>query len=317
VRENWIGWIGALSLGRRSVRTIQVLSEAKCAVRRATLLRYPAKLDLRGPSKGKWDSNLSAFLDAIAHGGQADLQEHSISPYAASELADALRAEALLAKDNSGQLVVDLTGFTKFHTGVMAAEAAVQRLEGVLTLGYTIPENYTGFSDRERSSAGFSQTLIVPVVDGAKLIHESRARGIILPGHEGQRLLVALGEIDPVGGTIIHAVTPDRPDFEQVTRHRNRLAYADFDRAGSWIDKSVELRRVRAVSNLVKAEINRARSARAPLLIYPFGPKPLIFATVFTAARLYPAGSWMVYPLPTTKFAAHTEGVSSTYWLPL
>jgi hypothetical protein len=313
----WANWLGAVSFGMRSCASLQALERAGRSVSAGSLILYRTKKGADPVTAANRVRNRSTIVGLLRSMSRDEVSEHEMSQYSATPLTQLLFDNCSVAAQRGGRTILDITGLTKFHTVIAAAEAAKLHLEGRLTLAYTIPENYIGFDKKERFSTGFAETLILPLVDGAKMMRESNARGVILPGHEGQRLLVALGEIDPIGGTFIHAVTPRRPDFEQVARHRNRPVHEELTGLGKWRDFSVDFRRMRNVSMIVRNEARRAKANNGPLLIYPFGPKPSIFAAVFTAARLYPEGSWFVYPIPTNSSNQHTEGVTGTYWMNL
>ena len=53
----------------------------------------------------------------------------------------------------------------------------------------------------------------------------------------------------------------------------------------------------------------------APVILFPYGPKPLIFVSAFELALEYPEASWFVYPIPSAYDTAYSEGIDETVWL--
>jgi len=308
-------WVGALSFERRCSGSLRVLGSAHSPLYRAAILDYAAATDATPSAAERREANYRAMaqsMDALKR--EVPTERRRLSPYRADELERAIVAFAGEVGDGKTYGVFDITCLTKIHTLVLAAALARSEWRGTACIAYTLPENYSSFAERNKDFGGFSYALVAPIVDGAKLGDESRARGVIVPGHESQRLLVALTEIEPSGGTIIEASTNFRPDFENITRTRNRRLIKDLLTRRTWTEAGIDFTSFPRVAAAVGQEIARAKDNGAPVLLYPFGPKSVIFAAAFTMASEYPQRSWFVYPTPRFYDVDYTEGVGSTYW---
>jgi hypothetical protein len=213
--------------------------------------------------------------------------------------------------------MLDITCLTKIHTMALAATLAsgYQRLNW--TLGYTVPENYANFEDTDNQGSGWKDVIIAPLGGTALLFNETASRGVVLTGHEADRLVVALAEIEPSGGVVIAAESRGRPDLRVVSERRNRqiLRQLTGARDSSWTSRVLAATDIRGMTETVQGEIVRAKEKRAPVILFPYGPKPLIFAAAFELVRAYPEASWFVYPIPARYDADYTEGIAETFWL--
>jgi hypothetical protein len=61
--------------------------------------------------------------------------------------------------------------------------------------------------------------------------------------------------------------------------------------------------------------LETARALGVPVVIYPFGPKLMVFSALYIARRQYPEASWMVYPVARTHSINYSEGILRTVWV--
>lgn len=311
--EGPVLWCGALSFEKRCVGSLRSLIEADVAVGHATMLDYSTHIDPVAEGEVARARN-GAHAEQLL-GGSAKIGRVPCEAYSAASLHTALADACDLASRHAMELVVDITCFTKIHTLALAEYLSQCTLPIPVIVSYSLPDNYSSHNESRRDFFGGGQSVIAPLIDGACFGTESRSRGIIMPGHEDRRLLVALIEMEAASGIILRSVTPERPDFERLTERRNRTVLTSFAGGDQWATHRVDFRSFDRVREIVREQCRLAEAEGAPLLLYPFGAKSVILACAMAAAECYPVGTWFVYPVPSFYDSSYTEGIASTHWL--
>lgn len=306
-------WLGALSFEERCLGSLRALQGRPVRLSRPHILNYATTLE---PADEGHDLRMR-YLDEI-HSICRTLSEHECQ----SVPVDAHAPVAILNilahfKEPAppASLILDISCMTKIHTIALAADLPHNLANVHTTIAYSVPENYGALAESRKDFPGFVRTIVAPLVPGASLFKESQARGIIVLGHESQRLLVAFSEIEPPGGVILRSVTRFRPDFEHVTIERNRSLLKDLRLSKRWDEVRREFTDFGGIVKVVATEANNAKKRNGPLLLYPFGPKSVIFAAAWAAGVSYPEGTWFIYPVRANYDAHYSEGVHRTYWL--
>jgi len=309
-----IAWVGASSFEQRCYGSLARIAKEQRTITRMLRVDYNLTKDPDGEAQSWREQWLAKMQQYASQAGCVQSAVADISSRTASEFERLLGEFVADALVHSDCLVIDLSCFTKLHTILAAVAATMFSEHGSIAIAYTLPENYSGMAENHPRFDGYDHTVVAPVVSDAILKSESRGRGVVLLGHEERRLTVAMAELEPPGGRVIRAVTPYRPDFAQRTRSRNRKFLARLSSLGSWEQSDIPMADIEVLSGLVRQEIRRAASEDGPLIIYPFGPKPFVFAAALIAASEYPSGSWFVYPSPSLYDPYTTQGVGHTYW---
>lgn len=187
-------------------------------------------------------------------------------------------------------------------------------------VAYTAPENYGTLVNTPSSTkkgAGWRDIIVAPLADTASLFNESHSRGIIMTGHEADRLIVGLAELEPSGGLIINTDTPHRPDLRYMSERLNRKIIRQLTRmrASNWETKVIGMSDFSGLKKCISRELVLAQEYRAPIIFFPYGPKSLLFAIAMQLSSEYPSASWFVYPVPSSYDVNYTEGIESTIWL--
>jgi hypothetical protein len=86
-------------------------------------------------------------------------------------------------------------------------------------------------------------------------------------------------------------------------------------RASRWTKTVVAITDFDGMARVVDEEIKRARAKAAPMMLFPFGPKSLVFVAAFELIARYGRASWFVYPIPSAYDAAYTQGTRDTIWI--
>jgi hypothetical protein len=250
-----------------------------------------------------------------------------IDPYAMRSLEDTINYHGTLCD----RLAVDLTCFTRPH--VLAACQALAGLSAATRwrVGYTTPFSY-GDLDTPSASGGWRDTLVLPLASDASLENEGLAVGIMLLGHQGERAAIALDQLEPAVGISVLTRRTDRPDIHRATLAQNRPLLehlgrlrmpgpkrheiAEYFASGGWSLESVKFDDlVPDVSRTLSPVMRSARALRAPIVLYPFGPKLVVFLYAFAMAAHYPRGSWAIYPVARTHPLNYSDGVDEVRWL--
>jgi hypothetical protein len=71
------------------------------------------------------------------------------------------------------------------------------------------------------------------------------------------------------------------------------------------------------LKNIVSEEVAAAKQHAAPVIIFPYGPKPLLFGAAYQLSMEYTEASWFVwfvYPIPGLYDSSYTTGSERTVW---
>lgn len=302
--------MGALSFEPRCYGVLKRLKETNVVLRRGLLLDYETEVKPESEARDRRRDNLEKIQEISRGLFSYGLEIVKSEAYVFSLLQAQL--EGLFAKEEKNvPLILDITCLTKVHALAAAAYMAIDESRRRLVLGYTIPENYGFIDEAYQSESSWLDLIIAPLAETGVLVNESSSRGIIVPGHESHRLVVAIGEIEPAGGVVFLPELPERPDLRHLMLRRNQRLVQQLTRMKSrtWTKEDVDVENLGTLSEVVERVIREARGRGAPVILFPFGPKPLIFATAFQLAAEYPEASWFVYPVPASYDMNYTFGL--------
>jgi hypothetical protein len=301
--------VSAISFEERCIGALSVLSSIP-DFRPDAVIAVDYDSVVRGiDPRDDWRKEFTRIAAQICKAGVTPVQLHA---HSYGEIETVL----MPALEEFDTIILDTTCFTKIHVLALAYHLSRPEHHSLRIIAYSPPQNY-GFVGRDKyEGPSWSDILVAPLSSAAALFNESGSRGIIIPGHEHDRLIVAIGELEPSGGIIVLSSTPGRPDFEAITTSRNARLFSKLMRlrASDWTRATISVDRPMRFLPLVRNEIRRARSRTAPVIIYPFGPKFVVFCAAHTMSREYPAASWFVYPVPTDYPPDYSFGISETMW---
>ena len=309
-------WLGPVSFEVRCSGSLAALTTTDCVVSKCQVFDYLTKAGPEEEDKARRRDSISEIERYARELGAVLAHKGEVSAYAGAGF-QRIISSALRALEVDEGLVIDISCLTKIHTVMLASVlAGLDRKDSVM-LAYTLPENFLHMAGESVFFEGWDDIIVAPISDteDARLGNESEARGVIITGHEGHRLSVALNEIEAASYRIITGVIPERPDFERVTRRHNREVYRSLV-ASPQAEAKVDFRAAGEVFEFVRAEILRAEQSSAPVYLYPFGTKSVVLAAALACSVLYPLRSWFVYPIPSSYDVRYTEGTWKTHWLP-
>ena len=302
-------WVGAVSFEDRCTRSLQILRQEGIKLCRVCALNYgttayPADLD-----KEKRRNNAS-ILRNLARSALAAWKPLSVEEYSYYSVREVL-TRAFHQADKDTTVVVDITCLTKIHT--IALAALLPLVKNDVVIACTSPENYR---HPDEMKLAWKDIIIGPIGGDGSLHNEQHSRGIILTGLESARLIVSLSEIEPSGGTVVLPLNQRRRDFSAANIRKNQRILSQLTRGANsaWKVGRADISDLKALKNLVCAEILEAQQYDAPIFLFPFGPKAFVFSSALTLVEKYARGAWFVYPIPAFYDVGYTEGSASTSW---
>lgn len=268
-------------------------------------------------------ANLTTLRELCEPAGVA-INRVSINPYAMGPLEKLLRE----CGEKYSEVFVDVSCLTRPH--VLAAATALAGVSFTWRVGYTSPQTY-GDLNAPRGYGGWQDTLLLPLGPDPSLSREGVAIGILLVGHEAARSGIALDELEPATGLAVSTYVDDRPDL-----HRRALAQHDallthlfalrmpgpegrkvlpYFPSGGWEREMIDLGdAVASIAHVSERVLDAAAALNAPIVLYPFGPKVVVFSFGMLLALSYPQASWAMYPVPRTHPLTYSDGTAKTHW---
>jgi hypothetical protein len=304
-------WIGALSFEPRCLASLRACARAGITVRRLIAFDYPSHVVQESQDAARRHAHRVEMRDLADRWAGDGPRYITLHPYEVHDAHLALRGIDL---ELVRTVVVDLSCMTKIHTVALAESFAglAHRVERV-SLVYARPENYGTMTD----GFGWRDTLVVPLTDRVPSPRNPReARGIVIPGHEGDRLRAALSALPTDRGLILIGDVPERRDFRQLAERRNgqTLFLLTDLQARGWRRVTVDTRDLAQVAELTRLEMAAADAEGRAIVLYPFGPKPLVFEVVRVLAVARADVTWLVYPMPHRYDIAYSDGDGVVTW---
>jgi hypothetical protein len=306
-------WFGALSFEERCSGSLASIERNDLRVDKMIALEY--SIDPHPMTEGrerirKNKDILQDFNDRLC---AEELEFKRIDSYSFQGLQEIVET-AVESPDDF--IIFDITCMTKIHALALAATLAQIGSSCKWAIAYSTPENYGNLGGLTKGF-GWQDIIIAPLAETASLYNEANGRGIIITGHEADRLIVALGELEPTGGVIVVPDTPKRPDLRYVSTRINSKIVRQLTgmRLQSWTRHVVSIDDLAKLRSCISREVDLARRYEAPVMLFPYGPKSLIFFSALQLSSEYPEASWFVYPILSTHFVSYSEGIENTMWL--
>lgn len=306
-------WIGAQSFEERCTGSLLDLEKNNIHFSKGMAFNYRTQVKPTLEYKQLREKNLRVILNLQKKVCTEGIMQQDIDPYSFQEIQNSVKS--IIIDSKSEFVIFDITCMTKVHSLAIAALLAQWQYNFKWAVSYTIPENYI-FEDPTKA-AGWRDVIIAPLAETALLFNERHSRGIIIPGHEADRLIVALAEIEPSGGIILISATQNRPDLRNVTNRRNQKVVRQLTkmRSSNWETQDIEIKELDILTKYITNEVSLAKKYGAPLIFFPYGPKSLLFFTAYQLSLLYPESSWFVYPIPFSYNVNYSEGIEKTMWI--
>ena len=308
-------WLGAVSFERRCTGSVEHLLDAGLKVARAVVFDYPTKLVPQNAGEQQRSINRERLKQLL---GKSVLWKH-LNPYRYTEFVgeiDELYRSYFNKEDPEQGIIFDITCLTKIHT-LALAYWLLWRKPQTFAIAYSQPAYYGNPSKNIWGKGKWHSPVLVRLgLDSTDRYLSTHA--IVLVGHEGDRLRLALNEITPNSALIIKPLTrdPDSP-LAVVSNVQNQWLYSEI-KTGLREGFTEEQFHVTDLANLrtsINAYCERSKLRTARIVLCPFGPKPFVFVTAMASLTTHPNNTWLSYPIPFSYDPDYSEGFKYTLWL--
>jgi len=310
-------YVGAVSFEQRATAWANHLAGLDVRPERAVIFDYDTEAEPLADDKALRKQSESGFRTAL---GKSDLSFlRGVNAFAINVLESAMIRE--VTESPATTVLIDITCLTRVHLFAAAAAANRARRDGkTIIYCYAAAHGY-GFSKNDLQ--GWRDVLFVSVSKGASMDSNARSYGIISAGHDGERLSVALQELEPPSGVMVYASNPDRPDFTSRALRANEVTHTRLEALRSprqnhgvkiddrWSFEHVQVADFDGLSKCVSQQAGFAESASGTVAIYPFGPKPMTLCIAETLKVAEKVPAWMVYPIPERFSVTYSTGTGS------
>jgi len=302
-----------VSFEERSVASLRDLQQRGAALSRVVLFHYTTSIKPEISGESLRAANLETMRGFARSLTGEDPEVVPLEPYSFRAGAKIVESVDVRACD---QVLIDISCLTKVHA--IAIATVLGRMQDSTLrarLVYTVPENYPGIPS-SADAQSWSDIIVAPLSETARFFNENSGRGIVLVGHESARPIVGLSEIEPAGGRIVLTWSRRRPDLGEMSFRKNHQVIRQLEamRVADWRHVWLELCNFETLAKLVAEEVGRASKQEAPVIMFPYGPKPHVFGIAYELARCYFENSWFVYPVPTSYDAYYSEGIEEVVW---
>jgi hypothetical protein len=313
-------WIGAVSFESRCVGSLSSLVKGGFRIAKAIAFDYPTKLSPKNSGEQRRAANRSRFEKLL--GSSVEFQP--INPYRYAEfIGEMYRVTEQIDRDFSSNttldIIIDITCLTKVHALALAYWFTNRRDNRSIVFAYSQPQYYGNPSKNIWGKGRWHGTTLMRLdLDSTDAFHSTNA--IILLGHEGDRLRLALNEIEPSNALIIKTLPRDpTSELFKVTDVQNSWLFLEMKEGVRrfFRKEGVPSRDLSRLLTLVGDYCQRSLKQNARIVLCPFGPKPFVFASGYQCLMKYKRNSWLSYPRPLSYDQDYSEGYSHTLWFSL
>lgn len=324
LRSQPFSFFGVVSFEKRCTTSAQNLVSNGLVPTEACFLSYKTRAFPEEINSFSMEANKRDFFRILENSCKLETPD-PLNPYSINILR--YQMDKLLSECSSSFYLIDISCMTRIHLFAIALLVATNKIDySKVAFCYTCPQSY---SLHKRGSIGWRDTVLVPIGKNRTFRREGHARGLVMAGHDSERLSIALSELEPASGLLIFAETPRRPDFLQRARESNRTISkrlltlrmprpfssketVSFDQ---WSEKFVELTSFGQFYSLIDPEIQAAINDEGPIILFPFGPKSLTLASGILLATTNNLNAWAVYPIPEGYPANYSTGSAMIHWM--
>ena len=313
-------FITTISFEKRNRAIINELTEMNVSPKRALVFDYNTIAEPPDQDNDSREKNRQEIFGMLNK--KSCLVEHKSNFNAFAIMKSQKEIERFLLPSET--LLIDITCMTRVNIFAIASLISkIKELEIELYIIYTSPRTY-GFEHGKQ--LGWKDVIFIPIGRTLDFKREGHARGIILVGHDRERLSLAMQEVEPSeGGILIYTATKSRPDFMVAAREANQIISDRMLKLKSqndptiyaWLEKKVFIDETEKIINYIEHELDKATDLDGPLILYPFGPKILSLQAAITLAIQNKVTSWAVYPIASRFDADSTNEIGNIHYFKL
>lgn len=308
-------WIGASGFEQRCGGSLDDLSKTGLPLRQAYILDYRLPVEVRSGEEAARTRNrdfMKLSARAVDNVGKTPIIR-DIEPYGLGTIRRILTEVAQEVRDS--HLILDITSLTRAHViGAANWFAETRESLGAVTIAYTSPKTY-GAPARHHTDPGRWRDVILSPVQFDPGRSFGPSLGLVLLSHDGSRLSVALDQLAPDRALLILAKSSAWDPLELVARTANAslLRRVEANLRPGWSLETVGARDVVELTELVDRMFTDGADEATRVVVYPFGPKALVFASTLIASQRLPSGLlWYCYPIPMPSNLEYAKGIGET-----
>jgi hypothetical protein len=317
IRQQEFFFVGVVSFEERSTAWAKYLHENQALPSQSYLFDYatiaePVDIDMNQRSKCR-----DIFMKSLSNCDSIPSIIETPNAFAMNRMQEDV--ERVFSESAGKPLLVDISCMTRVH--LLSMVTATRKLHfrpSDIYFCYSIPESY---GPKSSNRFGWKDVLFLPIGVRRLFHREGLGRGIILAGYDGERLSIALTEIEPASGCLIYSKSLSRPDFVKRAREANkvverRLSNLRMPRTSTipsecdkWTTEVVDSYDFGKLLEAVKPQVSQAKKEESPVILFPFGPKPVTLALALALHDWEVGEAWAVYPIPEKFSVAYSSGV--------
>lgn len=310
-------WVGAVSFERRCTGSLEYLFESGFRIAKAIGFDYPTKLSPQNAGEQQRSINRKRMENLL---GDALIWKY-LNPYRYTEFIgelEALRRSGVIDPEDSADVVVfDITCLTKIHTAALAYWLLWRMVEHKFAVAYSQPDHYGNPSKNIWGKGKWRSPVLARLGLDSTDSYES-TEAIILAGHEGDRLRLALSELELSGALVIRSVPRDPSSpLATVSNIQNHWLYAEIKEGlrPRFVERAFRVTDLASLCPTIRDYCETAKAKNARVVLCPFGPKPFVFVTVLASLFSHSNNVWLSYPQPFTYDPDYSDGYKYTLWL--
>lgn len=316
-------FVAAISFEDRCTHISHELGKNDVIPSRTILIDYLTEADPSYLDKKLRSDHRNQFLDFLESRGSV-VSSEEIKPYSTSVLRKHI---ASILRGDDREVVIDISCMTRAHILSLAGILAnAENHEQEIYFCYTAAESYNVGKEAE---SGWCDVLLLPVGYPRSLRREGHARGVVLPGHDAERLCLALSELEPAAGCVVYSNTDGRPDLMRhaqevnayVSKYLLSLRMPELtsknrsSETTGWKDVFINLDDFVQLEQFINEQVKEASRDKGPMVLFPFGPKTLVLSAGLILASLKEINAWAIYPVPYKYHIDYSQRSARTYWM--
>lgn len=321
LKVNEFVFIGTISFEERATAWAKSLVSNAAIPRKCYLFDYDTNAEPVEADKGLREGCRDFFFRFLCPPGSFPQIVETLHPFAINRLCQA--TEEILADSASSIILIDITCMTRVH--LFATVSAIKRMAPrpiQIYFCYSTPGNY---GPRSANRFGWRDVLFLPIGKRRLFHREGLGRGIIFAGYDGERLSVALTEIEPASGCMVYSNSIRRPDFLTRAREANRVVESRLNNlrmprtstprsdSDKWTKEVIDTFNFGQQIEAVKPQVTQAMKEDSPVIVFPYGPKPVTLSLALAIQDWCVDEAWAVYPIPERFSVSYSIGVGDCY----
>jgi hypothetical protein len=307
-------WFGAVSFESRCLGSLRLLKTHGVGISRAIAFDYPTIMSPK--TKGEQDraDNKNEIRELLGERVEFLLTH----PHRYAEFIGGINRQVSRIENTTKNavLIFDISCLTRIHALALSYWALHANCCYPIILAYSSPAYYGSLSKSIWGKGAWLYTILMRLdLESTEMFSSTKA--LIILGHEGDRLRLALSELEADSGLIF--TTASRGRESTVIAAQNAWLYKEINSGmrASYLTSEAGLGGTDQFSRLILDFCEKAKYENSRIVLCPFGPKSLVFLAGYICLSHLPLNTWLSYPIPKAYDPNYSNGHDSTYWYSL